>query len=312
MKMPAASVALFAFALLACATGCPQGPVALVPRPKSPATMPAAAQPAPGPTYTEARAQFQTNLVRRGPAPQRAPRLKVPADVSVVTYESDGRKLKAWVSKAATAKGTPKPAVLFLHGGFAFGEDDWEQTLPLRQAGFHVMVPLLRGENGQPGDFTLHVGETDDALAAGELLATLPGVDARNLFVSGHSVGGTLAMFVALASDKFRGAAPISGAPDCRTHLEGQEALAPFDTSNPREFDLRSPTKFATQFRCPVRCYYGTEEAAFFSPDTRMMAAKAALAGKDVVPVQIPGDHGSVVEPALEVAITFFRERMAK
>lgn len=265
-----------------------------------------------GPSYTEARKQFESKLTKRGKAPQPSGSLEIPADVAEVTYESEGKKLKAWVDQSAKNAARKGPAVLFLHGGFAFGEDDWDQTAPLRDAGFHVLVPMLRGENGQPGVFSLHYGEVDDCLRAADVLAELPGVDRNALFVSGHSVGGTLAMFVALSDSRFRGAAPISGAPDCRTHLRGQLSLAPFDTSSDDEFRIRSPQRFARHFKCPVRLYYGDDEAAFFDPDSRKTESIAREAGLDVKAVKLRGNHMSVVEPALAAAITFFREQISK
>ena len=63
------------------------------------------------------------------------------------------------------------PKVLYLHSRFAFGEDDWEQTEPLRKAGFLVLVPMLRGENGLKGSFTLFCDEVGDCLAAADALA---------------------------------------------------------------------------------------------------------------------------------------------
>jgi dipeptidyl aminopeptidase/acylaminoacyl peptidase len=251
-------------------------------------------------------------LTRSGPAPQPWQPEPVSPDATVISYESGWVTLKAWVSRGATQAGSKKPGVLFLHGGFAFGADDWEQAEPFRRAGFHVMVPILRGENGQPGSFSLHVGEVDDALAAAAAFEQLPGVDGKNLFVSGHSVGGTLALFVALSSDKFRASAPISGAPDCGNHIDGQTELAPFDATDPLELRARSPGAFARYFKCSVRAYYGTDEADFFDPDTRSMAQVAQASGKDVKAVRLPGDHMSVVGPAMKDAIAFFRGHMTK
>ena len=45
----------------------------------------------------------------------------------------------------------------------------------------------LRGENGQPGAFSMFYDEVEDVLAAAEYLAKLPDVDPARVFVSGHS-----------------------------------------------------------------------------------------------------------------------------
>jgi hypothetical protein len=72
--------------------------------------------------------------------------------------------LKAWIIEPAEAR-TKKPAVLFLHGGFAFGLDDWKMAEPYRAAGYVVMAPMLRGENGQAGFFSMFYDELNDVLA---------------------------------------------------------------------------------------------------------------------------------------------------
>jgi dipeptidyl aminopeptidase/acylaminoacyl peptidase len=78
------------------------------------------------------------------------------------------------------------------------------------------MMPILRGENGSPGAFTLFYDEVDDVLAAAAVLAEQPGVDRGRIYVSGHSAGGVLAAFAAMTSARFRAAAPLSAAPDSR------------------------------------------------------------------------------------------------
>ena len=37
---------------------------------------------------------------------------------------------------------------------------------PYRDAGYIVMIPILRGENGQPGFYTMFYDEVDDVLGA--------------------------------------------------------------------------------------------------------------------------------------------------
>ena len=88
------------------------------------------------------------------------------------------------------------------------------------------MTPL-RGENGLPGSYSMFYDEVEDVLAAADALARLSYVDAGRLSVAGHSVGGTLTLLAALASNKFRAAASFSGSPDqvawSRMYLEPVE-----------------------------------------------------------------------------------------
>src|SRR5262245_5594044 len=103
--------------------------------------------------YVQARGRFRTRLAKKGLSPQPWSPLKVPASVTEIGYKSGDLSLKAWINRPADEK-RKYPAVLFLHGGFAFAMDDWEQTKPYRDAGFVVLAPMLRGENGQPGSWS--------------------------------------------------------------------------------------------------------------------------------------------------------------
>jgi dipeptidyl aminopeptidase/acylaminoacyl peptidase len=259
--------------------------------------------------YGAARGKFRTNLLRKGPAPQRWQPAKAPPGVLEVEYRSGGLKLKAWTHRPAGDPASKHPAVLYLHGGWAFGEDDWEQAQPLRDAGFVVMVPLLRGENGQPGNFSMFYDEIDDVLAAAEHLAGLGWVDAKRLYVAGHSAGGTLAMLAAMTSDRFRAAAPVSGSPDRIAFVRsGYQDAVPFDARDVREFQVRSPVAYATSFKCPARLYYGSEED-YFDAETRRTALLAKGKGLDVEAVVVPGDHMGCVPEALKRAVEFFRSK---
>jgi dienelactone hydrolase len=256
--------------------------------------------------YAQARSAFRTRLVRQGPAPQRGESLAAPSGAVATRYTSGGLQLTAWVSPAP-ANGQKHPAVLFLHGGFALGADDWDQTRPYRDAGYVVLEPALRGENGQPGSYSMFFDETDGALAAAGALAELPYVDPNRLYVAGHSVGGTLTLLAALTSNRFKAAASLSGSPDQVAWSRGQSELVPFDRGDIREFRIRSPVAYAASFKCPVRLYYGSQEWLFSGP-SQHTAQLARAKGLDVKAVSVPGDHFSAVPAELQKSIEFFRE----
>jgi dipeptidyl aminopeptidase/acylaminoacyl peptidase len=258
--------------------------------------------------YPAARKRFRSRLIKHGPPPDTAEPLQAPPDARVVPFQSGGLQLTAWVSRdAGDPSSTLRPAVLYLHGGFGFDRGDWEATEPFREAGFIVMAPILRGENRQPGSFSAFYDEVDDVLAAADTLARQPGVDLAHLYVAGHSVGGTLTMFAALASTKFRAAASFSGAPDQRSWIAPQAHIAPYDLSDGQEFRIRSPLAFATSFKCPLRLYWGDREP-YFTKATRETARRAKAAGLDVEAIQVEGDHGSMFGPASALAIAFFQQ----
>jgi formylglycine-generating enzyme required for sulfatase activity/dienelactone hydrolase len=253
--------------------------------------------------YVQARARFQTKLLRKGPPPDRGAPVKPPAGVTEVIYPSGALRLKAWVNRPADDS-RKFPAVLFLHGGFEFAPGDWEQSKPYRDAGFIVMTPMLRAENGQPGAFSYFYDEVDDVLAAAEYLRQQPYVDAERLFIAGHSVGGTLTLLAALAYPHFRAAASFSGAPFWPEFAASKNL--PFDKSDPREIQMRSPIAYAGSFKCPLRMFYGTGEDSFFGLMSRRAAVLAKKAGLDVEALAIEGDHGSHVGRAMPQSIAFF------
>jgi dienelactone hydrolase len=256
--------------------------------------------------YALARDRFRTKLIRKGPAPQPWTAVRPSAGVTEIEYGGGDLRLRAWVNRPAD-ESRKRPAILFLHGGFAFGLDDWDLSQPYRDAGFIVMTPLLRGENGQPGAFTLWYDEVDDVLAAGEFLARQPYVDASHLYVAGTSAGGTLSLLAAQASDRFRAAASFSASPDQALLVRHAKMELPFDKADPRELQMRSPLAYAGSFKCPARIYYGTQD--HFVLTSRRTAEVGKEKKLDVEAIAIEGDHGSSVPPAIKLSIAFFKNR---
>jgi dipeptidyl aminopeptidase/acylaminoacyl peptidase len=258
--------------------------------------------------YARVRSEFQTKLVKKGPAPQAWEPPHLSTRVTQVEYPSGGLHLTAYLNRPGD-KETQLPAVLYLHGGWAFADEDWDQAKPFRDAGYITMMPLLRGENGQPGTFTMFLEEIDDVLAAADYLATLPFVDAKQIYVAGHSAGGTHTLLTAMASDRFRAAASFSGSPDRIDFVKhGWMKSVPFDQSDVREFQVRSPVAYARSFKCPVRIYYGSRETVFRNSSIRT-ALLAKQNGLDVEALCVPGDHYSSVPEAMRQAIEFFQQR---
>ena len=181
-------------------------------------------------------------------------------------------------------------------------------TKPYRDAGFVVLTPMLRGEDGLPGNYSMFFSEIDDVLAAADALAALPYVRADRLYIAGHSVGGTLTMLAAMSSGRFRAAASFSGSPDQALWGGAQPKLVPFDLNDENEFRIRSPIAYASSFQAPARLYYGTAEYPYFADTTAKLAALAQKAGRDVRAVPVQGDHVSHVAESMRQSIEFFRE----
>ena len=72
---------------------------------------------------------------------------------------------------------------------------------------------------------------------AADFLARQGYVDPRRIYLGGHSTGGTLVMLVAESTDRFRATFAFGPVDDVRGY---SEEFLPFDTSDPKEFELRS------------------------------------------------------------------------
>jgi dipeptidyl aminopeptidase/acylaminoacyl peptidase len=257
-----------------------------------------------GPDYRAARSSFRTHLLRRGPAPDQGDALSAPPGAEGLTYRSNGRDLVAWASPAGNPAGL-RPAVLVLHGGNAIWHGHWtDLAAPFVAAGYHALMPTMRGENGQPGDFSAFYDETDDVLSAAEALRARPGVDPARVFVSGHSVGGTLTLLAALAGT-FRGAAALSPAPDTRLFFQRFAQDIRFDAFDPREVEMRSAVCFASGFRCPVLMSHGDRETRS-SASIDLTVARARAAGLRAEHRVVAGDHMGSIPAGIAEGLRFF------
>ena len=171
------------------------------------------------------------------------------------------------------------------------------------------MMPTVRGENGQHGVFTMDYNEVDDVISAANFLRALPYVRADHVYVAGYSVGGVLALLAAEIYPHFRGASSISGLTDLASYLRyarGAKENAPFDTTDPREIELRSPLSYAASFKCPVRMFFGAEEK-YLGISVPMTAEIARRHGIDAQAIAVKGDHSSDVTEAIRMTTDFFR-----
>ncbi|SPF39741.1 conserved exported hypothetical protein [Candidatus Sulfotelmatobacter kueseliae] len=261
--------------------------------------------------YAKARKRFHTTLIKKGPAPEQVcTPTKPPLGVSEIEFTSGPLRLKAWVNRPPDSNQRKSSAVLFLHGGFCFDPSDWQVTQAFRDAGFIVMIPMLRGEDGQPGNFTMFYDEVDDAVNAAAYLRKQLYVDPHYIYVAGHSTGGTLTLLTAMTYAHFRAAASFSGSPDAvgyTRHAVYIGSDVPFNYKDPMELQLRSARVYAASFKCPVRIYYGADET-HFALSSQPTAKLARDRGLDVQAVAVDGGHNSALDAEIQLAIDFFRQ----
>jgi acetyl esterase/lipase len=158
-----------------------------------------------------------------------------------------------------------------------------------------MMFPTLRGGNKNPGFREGFFGEVDDVLAAADFLGKQSFVDPRRIYLGGMSNGGTLVLLVAASSDRFRAVFAFGPADDVAGY--GAEYL-PFDTSNPREFELRSPARWLHAMRVPVFVFEGTERGNL---DSLLAMERASTNPKIRFHAVEKADHVSVLAPTVRL-----------
>jgi dipeptidyl aminopeptidase/acylaminoacyl peptidase len=251
-----------------------------------------------------ARRNFTTKLKRRGAAPQQFQKTVPPAGVRQVEYQSNKLKLKGWLSDDP-GDGKRHPAVVFLHGGWAFATQDWEDAAPFVKAGFVLFMPMLRAENGNPGVYEGFFSEVNDAVTAGRFVAKLPYVDPDHIFVAGHSVGAVLTTLAAMVPSPYKAGAALSGYLDMKSWavLESDDRVV-FDAKDPEEVRLRNPMAFVASLRIPLFLFAEPTMQDVNKP----FSDRAKQLGKECELTVVPGNHMTMVAPAVQQSIKRFRK----
>jgi dipeptidyl aminopeptidase/acylaminoacyl peptidase len=213
----------------------------------------------------------------RQPAGKPAPE-PPPSVFRLVKYDAPVGKLAAYLTPDP-GDGQKHPGIVWITGGDCNTIDElWEpqprrndQTAAAyRKAGIVMMLPSLRGGNDNPGQREGFFGEVDDVLAAADYLAHQDYVDPKRIYLGGHSTGGTLVMLVAESSDRFRAAFAFGPVDDVRGY---GGRFSPFDTSNPKEFELRAPVRWLNSVRSPLFVFEGTNPTSNLVALQRMARA---------------------------------------
>lgn len=254
------------------------------------------------PTLREARAGFATHLIHSGEYTG-APDAPDPEIFKLIYYQSPAGRMAAYVSPDP-GDGDKRPAILWITGGDSNSIGDvWspqdrsndQSACAFRKAGIVMMFPSLRGGNKNPGKREGFYGEVDDVLAAADHLAQLPYVDRRQIYLGGHSTGGTLVLLVAAISERFRAVFSLGPVADAGQY-GGQFVFC--DPNDEKEMRLRSPVYWMHSIRTPT---YVVEGAV----DGNWDGCIEIMARENTNPMvqffRVSGlDHFSVIAPVTE------------
>jgi glyoxylase-like metal-dependent hydrolase (beta-lactamase superfamily II)/pimeloyl-ACP methyl ester carboxylesterase len=255
-------------------------------------------------SYTSRWNNFQTRLILKEKSFQKEPALQTLQDTyQRVEYISDGMSLEALLNNRNIVPGQPKPALVYLHGGFGLRYGAMTVTQPFTDAGYIVLAPSWRGENSNAGYFECFMGEVRDAKAAIRWLAQQDYVDPTQIYVFGWSVGGGIALNLALQDDiPVRLSASSAGVYD--TDLikswatEDDYIKFPYDYLDEQENYFRLPLYHLEDMARPHYTYIGVEDGYPFvrglydelypDNDTQLRL------------VELPGDHMDSLPTAVQ------------
>ncbi len=254
------------------------------------------------PTLREARKGFVTKIVSLGEsygAPETPP---AGSGFQLIHYQSPVGQNAAYVT-ADPGDGNKHPAIVWITGGDTNSIGDvWtpnersndQSASAFRKAGIVMMFPSQRGGNDNPGRREGFYGEVDDILAATNHLAKLPYVDANQIYLGGHSTGGTMVMLVGAYSDRYRAIfslGPVAGA----AQYGGDFVYC--DPNEEMEMVLRSPILWLHDVKTPMYVFEGAEDGNWDAIE--LMVAENS--SPHIQFFQIPGhDHFSVIAPLTE------------
>lgn len=249
-------------------------------------------------TLTEAKAGFTTKIVHNE-EPYGPPDDPTGSPFDLIKYQSPAGALSAYLTRNP-GDGQKRPAIIWITGGDCNSIGDvWSESdpsddqtaSPFRMAGVVMMFPSLRGGNDNSGQREGFFGEVDDVIAAANHLAQQPHVDPSQIYLGGHSTGGTLVMLVAESTDRFKAVfslGPVSLASD----YGGEYVYC--DPRDEKEIALRSPLPWLHCVKSPLYVFEGDDGGNW---DTIKIMEKANT-NPQIHFFNIPRhDHFTVISP---------------
>ena len=250
---------------------------------------------------SRARENFPTQIVKSDylPEPVETPGN---SEFELIHYKSGTNSLAAYVTPSPQ-DGAKHPAIIWITGGHHSSIGDvWtprersnDQTASaFRKSGIVMMFASTRGGNANPAKREGFFGEVDDILAAADHLANLPYVDPDQIYLGGHSTGGTLAMLVGESSDKFR--AIFALGPVAYAHSYRGDFVY-CDPQNTKEMELRSPIYWLSCVSSPMYVFEGEKNGNW--DQLKMMADVNTNPNIQFHKVRYH-DHFSLISPLTE------------
>ncbi len=253
--------------------------------------------------YQKLKANFHTKLIKRIKAPQEYEQLKDSPGIKKIYYTSGDFKLPALLSTENIDNKVRKPAIIFLHDGYALSESDIENCKSFLEEGLIVLAPSYRSENGNNGNFELFMGEVEDAKASVIWLSKQPYIDTSQIYVFGHGIGGGISSMLSLQRDvPIKLSASIGGL--YNGDFKKWKDIVPFDINDETESKMRVLADNVWFMKTPHLAFFGKQDTEF---STDVDYYGQLTKGTKLKIEMVSGDHKSSLQPAIKRFITLMK-----
>ncbi|MEM8559308.1 MAG: prolyl oligopeptidase family serine peptidase, partial [Bacteroidota bacterium] len=224
-----------------------------------------------------------------------------------VVLDTISTDLDVWVLEPPGRQGQA-PLLVQIHGGpmamWGPGEATmWHEFQYLAAQGYGIVFTNPRGSGGYGTAFRRAnfqdwgVGPTDDVLAAADLAAALPWVDAQRQVVTGGSYAGYLTAWIVSQTDRFRAAVAQRGVYDLDTFfgegnawrlVESHFGGFPWDEEASIALALNSPLTFVTDIRTPLLILHASQDLRTGVSQSEMLYRSLKVLERPVEYVRYP------------------------
>jgi fermentation-respiration switch protein FrsA (DUF1100 family) len=164
----------------------------------------------------------------------------------------DQGELAAWWIPADNPSA---PTLLYLHGNYRNMADNLDHVLRLHNFGLNVFLVDYRGYGKSTGGRPSEVKVYEDAEAAWQYMSRMHGVSLRKAFIYGHSLGGAIAIELAVHHPEAAGLIVESTFTSMADMADLAYPLLPVDLLLNQRFES---LKKISQLRVPVLIVHGT------------------------------------------------------
>lgn len=174
------------------------------------------------------------------------------------------------------------PALLYLHGNDANIGRNLEHVARLHRMGFSVLIVDYRGYGKSGGGFPSEAQVYEDAETAWRYLVHEQRVDPRQAFIYGHSLGGAIAVELALRHPEAAGLIVESTFTSMREMAQIRYWMFPADWLLHQRFDTLAKV---SKLQIPVLFIHGTADAIVpYTMSERLFAAARGLKSLALIP----------------------------